>query len=160
MTLTAEYPLPPKPANPAYNPQNNLTVQSPAASPSGALVSQIVLEGLTADQPAMIAPECAAGDYLVILSLSVSGNPPASNRVPGLQVSFSSTSFNGGSEPLVLQGTTSQGSDIVAGWSTSQSLALTHNGLGAVICAGTFGGRYTANSDWSYSVTLSIYKTA
>ena len=160
MTLTAEYPLPPKPANPAYNPQNNVTVQSPAVSPSGVLVSQITLEGLTADQPAMIAPQCAAGDYLVILSLSVSGNPTASNRVPGLQVSFSSTSFNGGSEPLVLQGTTAQGSAVVDGWSTSQSLAFTHNGQGAAIIAGTIGGRYTANSEWSYSTTLSIYKTA
>lgn len=81
MSITKQYPT----QNPAISSQSSVAVQQPAASipSSGALVSERTLTGLSADKPAVIGTQFGAGTYLVILSLSVSGNPASADILPG-----------------------------------------------------------------------------
>jgi hypothetical protein len=151
MSLTNEYP------EPRYEPvtsQDSIAVVSPAASPSGTLVSRVTLNSLNRDT-ALIGTQFGAGNYLVIMSLTVTGsNPPSDNKVPALAVSYSYDGTNG-TAPYTLEGTTSQGTSVVNGFTVSQSVSFSHNGQG-VISVGTVGGRYTGN--WTYNITASIYR--
>jgi hypothetical protein len=147
-TLTKQYPI----QNTFISNQETVAVQNPAASPSGELISQITQNGLTADK-AITAIQLNAETYLIILSLTVSGNPVSSDKVPGLVVGYSFD--QGGSKTNSVEGTTSNGTSVVSGFVVSESAEVEHNGQG-VVSAGTVGGLYT--SDWTYSVTISIYK--
>ena len=90
----------------------------------------------------------------MILSLSVNGNPAATDKsCSGLVVAYcySQSGPNGNT----VAGTTSQGSDLINGFTTSESVEFEHNGEG-VISAGTTGGVY--RSEWNYDAMISIYK--
>lgn len=50
--------------NPIVSLQDSISVQLPAASPSGNLVSRRTLTGLTSDVAAIIATQFPAGTYL------------------------------------------------------------------------------------------------
>jgi hypothetical protein len=149
MSLTKEYPA----QNPVISSQSSVSVANPAASPSGTLVSQVSLRNLSKDVPAFIATQFGAGTYLVILSAAVNGNPAATDKVPGLITAYC-YSENGPNSNSV-EGPTSQGSDVVDGFTASESVEFSHNGEG-VISAGTLGGVYL--SEWTYNATISIYK--
>jgi hypothetical protein len=150
MSITKQYPS----QNPAISTQNNVAVQNPAASPSGTLVSEKSLTGLSADKPAILGTLFGAGMYLVILSLSVSGNPSSADILPGLAVSYGY--YEDGPNNYSVNGPTFQGSDLINGFTASESVQFLHSGEGAAITAGTTGGKYT--SEWTYSATVSIYK--
>ena len=150
MSLVNQYP------QPRYVPvtsQDSVQVTSPAASPSGTLVSRVSPVSLNRDV-ALIGTQFGAGTYLVIMSMTVIGNPPSDSMVPALAVSYSYNGTNG-TDPYTIEGTTSQGSAVVNGFTVSQSVSFSHNGQGA-ISVGTVGGRYTGN--WTYNVTASIYR--
>lgn len=148
MSLTQEYPQ-----RYSNNPQPGIAVKIPADSPSGTLAAQSTIS-LNQDRPAILATQCVAGDYLVIISITVVGNPPADSRVPALSVSYSHDGATGANSHS-LEGVTCQGTDVVNGFNITQSVRFSHNGQG-VISAGTFGGRYTGN--WTYDATASIYR--
>lgn len=150
MSLTQEYP---QKYEAPTNPQPGVQVAIPSDSPSGTLVSQITIN-LNQDRPAIIATQFVAGDYLVVLSMTVDGNPPSDSRLPALTVTYSYDS-NTGTDDFTVEGVTSQGTDVVNGFNITQSVRFSHNGQG-VISAGTFGGRYTGS--WTYTATASIYK--
>ena len=150
MSLTNEYP------QSRYTPvtsQDSLQVTSPAVSPSGLLVSRVSNINLNRDT-ALIATQFGAGTYLIIMLISVVGNPPADSIVPALSVSYSYNGANG-TDPYNVEGTTSQGTSVVNGFTVSLSVSFAHNGQG-VISVGTVGGRFTGN--WTYNVTASIYR--
>jgi hypothetical protein len=150
MSLTQAYP---QRYEAPDNPQPGVKVTIPADSPSGTLVAQSTIN-LNSDRPAVLATQCLAGDYLVIMSLTVDGNPPADSRVPALTVWYPYNGASGGNSYSV-EGVTCQGTDVVNGFNITQSVRFSHNGQG-VISAGTFGGRYTGN--WSYDAAVSVYR--
>jgi len=90
----------------------------------------------------------------VILSTTVHGNPPQEDALPALVVSYAYDGANG-SDSYTVIGVTSQGTDVVNGFTVTQSVRFTHNGQGA-IAAGTVGGQYDGN--WSYDGTISLYR--
>lgn len=150
MSLTQEYP---QRYDAPDNTQPDVAVKIPADSPSGTLAAQSTIN-LSQDRPAILATQCLAGDYLVIMSITVDGNPPATSRVPALTVSYLYDGATGANSYSV-EGVTCQGTDVVNGFNITQSVRFSHNGQG-VISAGTFGGRYTG--DWSYDATASVYR--
>jgi hypothetical protein len=160
MSITLQFPTL---ANTA-NSQPPLAVVTPAVSPSGTLVSQRTMSNLSEDQTAVLAVQLQAGTYLVISSITVSGTPLASSIVPGLVVSYSdSDQFGNGTVPYTAVGAASLGSGVVDGYNITQSINdFTQDGLSAVT-AGVLGGQYTRSfsasiPNWSYSVTVSIYR--
>jgi len=132
------------------------SVVTPAASPSGTLVSQRTLSNLSADQTAILAVQFPlGGEFLVISSVTVSGTPASSAVVPALLVSYSDTDPDGiGSVGYTSIGPASEGSGVVNDYNVTQSVSFTHDGLSA-ITAGVIGGNYTG--EWTYSVTISFY---
>lgn len=149
MSLTNEYPT----ENPVISSQDSVAVLNPAASPSGTLQSQISFTNLDKDVPAFLATHFVAGTYRVILSLSVNGNPAATDKLPGLVASYCYS--QNGPNGFTVEGPTSQGSDVTNGFTASESVEFSHNGEG-VISAGTRGGAYV--SEWTYNAEISIYK--
>jgi len=133
--------------------QDSIAVATPAVSPTGTLQSQITVSNLSRDK-AFIGTHFNAGNYLIIISMAVSGNPPIAGRVPALQVSYTYDG-DGGSNGYTIEGVTSQGTDVIDGFTVTQSVQFAHSGQG-VISAGTVGGRYSGN--WSYAATVSIYR--
>ena len=149
MTLTKEFPT----QNPTISSQNPVSVRNPAVSPSGTLVAQVTLTALAQDKTA-IANQLGAGEYLVISSITVSGNPPSGAKVPALQVSYPYYGANG-PDSFTVSGTTSQGTDVSNDFNVTQSCQFTASGEGAV-SAGVVGGVYTGA--WSYEAVISIYR--
>ena len=84
MSLTKQYPTT---QSPVISSQTAVAVINPAASPSGTLFSQRSFTNLSKDVPAFVATQFGIGTYLVILSMSVTDNPAATDKLPGLQVS-------------------------------------------------------------------------
>ena len=150
MSLTKQYPTT---RPPVISSQDSVEVVNPAVSPSGTLASQVTLTNLSKDVPAFLGTQLGAGTYLVILSLSVSGNPASTDKLPGLQVSYCYS--EDGSNSNTVAGPTSQGSAVIEGFTASESVQFDHNGEGAIV-AGTTGGVYL--SEWTYDATVSIYK--
>jgi len=151
MSLIHEYPQ--KGEVPGNSQDGTVKVKIPADAPTGKLVGQLTLN-LNQDRTAFLASHQNAGDYLVILSTTVVGNPPQSDALPALLVSYSYDGANG-SAPYTVLGAMSQGTDVVNGFTVTQSVRFAHNGQG-VIAAGTVGGQYTG--EWTYSGTVSIYR--
>jgi hypothetical protein len=158
MSITLQYPNPIQTANG----QPPAGVVTPAASPSGTLVSRRTMSSLSEDQTAVLAVQLPAGEYLVISSLTVSGTPINSSVAPGLIVSYSDVdSYGNGSVGYTSVGAASLGSSLVNGYNVTQSVTFTHDGHSA-ITAGVLGGNYTRSygtsiPNWSYAVTVSIY---
>ena len=143
------------------NPQPTVQVITPAASPSGALISTITIDKLTTDK-ACLSVQQKAGDFLVISSLTVHGSVPAFNRLPALKAAFGFTNYTG-VDSYSVEGVSLQGG-ITDGFSSSSSVTFTHNGEGSIV-AGTSGGFYRRHlpelgEPWNYSVTMSIYRLA
>ncbi len=90
---------------------------------------------------------------LIILALSVSGNPATSDKLPGLIVTYPYS--QNGPQSWTVEGPGYQGSDVVNGFTASQSLECSTNGEGA-ISVGVSGGIYL--STWQFSAEVSVYK--
>ena len=135
------------------NPQPLVKVTTPADSPAGTLVSNLILN-LTKDKTAIVAVQFPSGQYLAIIEMTVHGNPPADSRLPALSVSYTYNGANG-TDSYKVEGVTSQGSDVADEFNVTQSVRFTSNGQRAVI-AGTTGGLYTGT--WSYDAEISIYR--
>jgi hypothetical protein len=149
----------PQRINPPQTPPGFTGIVTPAASPSGTLVSTLSINNITSDIPAMVAVQFPRGNYTVISSTTVTGNPPLDNRVPALSASFSYDSDRGTNSFHVI-GVTSEGDGVVDGYNITQSVLLAHNGDG-VIVAGTTGGHYRHHllaENWSYSSAITIYR--
>lgn len=159
MSITLQYPNPIQ----TDRSQPPTGVVTPAASPSGTLVSQRTMSNLSEDQTAILAVQLPTGNYLIISSLTVSGTTLASSIAPGLIVSYSDVDYHGnGSVGYTAVGAASLGSSLVNGYNVTQSVTFTHDGQSAVT-AGVLGGQYTRQfsasiPNWSYSVTVSIYR--
>jgi hypothetical protein len=132
-----------------------VAVQTPAVDPTGTLVSQKTVTALAQDA-AITALQLAAGDYLVISSFTVTGNPPASAVVPALVVTYS-FDVETGTSTYAVEGVTSQGTSVTSGYSVSQSVEFSTDGQGPVSVASK-GGQYS--SEWTYYATVSIYKVS
>lgn len=150
MSLTKQYSTT---QNPVISSQTAVAVINPAASPSGTLVSQRSFTNLRKDVPAFVATHFGAGTFLVVLSMSVTGNPAGTDKLPGLQVSYCYS--DNGPNSYTVEGPTLQGSEVIDGFTASESVQFDHNGEGAIV-AGTTGGVYL--SEWNYDATISIYK--
>jgi hypothetical protein len=159
MSITLQYPNPIQ----TDRSQPPAGVITPAAAVSGTLVSTRTLSNLTEDQTAVLGVQLQVGTYLVISSLTVSGTTLNSSIAPGLIVSYSdSDQYGNGSVGYSAVGPASLGSSLISGYNVTQSVAFTHDGQSA-ITAGVLGGSYTpqfsaAIPNWSYAVTVSIYR--